>query len=129
MTCPELLSSRSGIFSCLRRSADRIQFLPRKTFMHLFASQSPGSGLVGNCSQVARSLVSALEHVGKHHCGVGSRLACGGSTGIAAGFTGCESTGKVVGDELHAVSSSASGSSISHCLIDVSLPILSRLVD
>ncbi|CAI8787196.1 hypothetical protein EMIT0P253_10461 [Pseudomonas sp. IT-P253] len=85
--------------------------------------------MVSSFSQIARSLVSALEHVGKHHCGAGSCRACGGSAGIAAGFTGCEAIGKVVGCPAQADNSSASGGSISSCLINELLAILDRLID
>jgi hypothetical protein len=85
--------------------------------------------LISIVRQVARSPVSALEHVGKHHCGAVSCLACGGSTGIAAGLTVCEATGKGVDCPAQAVSSSASGSSISSGLIDRALAILNRFVD
>jgi len=85
--------------------------------------------LVSCFSQIARTLVSALEHVGKHYCGAGSCLACGGSAGIAAGFTGCESSGKGVGRTAQAVRRSASDNSIRSRLVDDSLAILNRLVD
>ena len=99
------------------------------TIIYLLASQSPGAGLVSNCSQVARSLVSALEHVGKHQGGAGSCLACGGSTGMTAGFTGGEALGNGIGCPAQADSRSASGTSISSGLIDRALAILNRLVD
>lgn len=97
---------RHGVLA-LRFVAGEVIELPSKPIICLLAGHSAGSGLVSCRSQIARSLVSALEYVGKHHCGAGSCLACGGSAGIAAGLTGCEATGKGVGCPAQAVSSTA----------------------
>jgi hypothetical protein len=84
--------------------------------------------LISICCQVSRSLVSALEQVGKHQGRAGCCLACGGSAGIAAGRT-LETLGEIVDGPLQAPSSSASGNSVSDCTIDFPLSILHRLVD
>ena len=74
--------------------------------------QSPGSGLISILSKLARSLVSALEHLGKYHCGVGSCLACPGNAGIVAGFTGFKFRSKRICGLLQAINGSANGNSI-----------------
>jgi hypothetical protein len=53
---------------------------------------------------------------------------CGGSVGITAGFTGRDSSGKVVGCSAQAVSRSASSNSTSRHFINDTLTILNRLV-
>ena len=104
-------------------------WLPDQTAICLLARHSSGVALISKLCQFARSLVSALEHVGKHHDGTGGCCACGGSAGIAAGLTGCESSGKLVGRPAQAVSRSASSDSVNRELIDRALTILNRLID
>lgn len=80
-----------------------------------FAGKPSDSGIVSNCCQLSRSVVSASEQVGKHSNGVGTCLALAGKGGRFGAATVCgDILGKVCAQPA---SSSARPGSSSACIL------------